>query len=86
MSGNRPSRMSTTEPSSTPWPQHPLLRPNLEHARQARWLAKPVHDLLLIDDMEQARGWVASSTVDLVLYQRAGQSRHAVAAHAHDGA
>ncbi len=56
---------STTEPSSTAWPHHQLIRPVLEHARQLRWLEKPVRDTLLLDDMEQERNWTASSTVEL---------------------
>src|SRR5438309_251528 len=57
--------MNTNDPASTPWQQRAMLRPILDHARQPRWLEKPVHDALLIDDMEQERGWVASSTVEL---------------------
>src|SRR2546426_1863135 len=47
------------------WPQHPLMQANLEHSLDVRYLAKPVYETMLIDDMEQDRNWSASPIVQM---------------------
>jgi Glycosyl hydrolase family 9/Cellulase N-terminal ig-like domain len=47
------------------WPKRSLMLEVLENSMDARFLSKPVHESLLVDDMETDRGWVPSPAVKM---------------------
>jgi hypothetical protein len=58
----RPARSAET---SAVWPRRRLMMENLADSMEAKFLAKPVHDFLLIDDMEAEGRWTASLAVTI---------------------
>ena len=62
-----PAEDTLTAPIETfvNWPRRPLMQEQFENSMEARFLAKPVHEFLIVDDMEQERGWTAAQTVQL---------------------
>jgi hypothetical protein len=51
--------------SSAQWTKRALLRPNLENSIEAKYLSKPAHASMMIDDMETDRGWKANPVVQM---------------------
>jgi hypothetical protein len=51
--------------SNIQWEKHALLRPNLENSIEAKYLSKPVHASMMIDDMETDKGWKPNSVVQM---------------------
>jgi hypothetical protein len=49
--------------SNPTWPVRPLMKPNLENSLDFKCLSKPVHETLIIDDMEKEGKWTASPVV-----------------------
>lgn len=59
------SKAAAAPTSTLTWPVRPLLKADLTHSLDFKCLSKAVHEVLLLDDMEQPAKWIASAAVQM---------------------